>query len=200
MTNIKSEIYSNLVTKGRELVVNKGLSFLTARKLSEASGYSVGTIYNQFLNMDNYVIVQNMLTLDSVIAELNKVQKTSNAYENINKYLDCFVTFVSKNSNLWFLLYDFHLKKRTEKLPDEYVRKIVGVMELVFSDFSNINGKMKQKERKVLKKVLALSLFSMSPFLTDDLFEDFNDIKKETVCKLLLNTYLAGMSSLNGEG
>lgn len=198
MTNTKSEIYINLVTKGRELVVEKGLDHLTARKLSEASGYSVGTIYNQFFNMDNFIIVQNMLTLEQVYDFLVKVHKTDNAYENINNYLSMFIEFVDRNSNLWSLLYDFHLKKHENKLPEEYMRRIVKVMKLMFSDFSKINSRIKQKERKVLKKVLWLALFSLSPFLTNDLFENFNDVRRETACQLLLNTYLAGMTSLGG--
>lgn len=199
MTNIKSEIYINLVTKGRELVVEKGIDHLTARKLSEASGYSVGTIYNQFLNMDNFIIVQNMLTLDKVYDYLVKVHKTDNAYENINNYLSGFIEYVNDNSNLWSLLYEFHLKKHEDKLPEEYMRRIVKVMKLMFSDFSKINLKIKQSERKVLKRVLWLALFSLSPFLTNNLFENFNDVRRETACQLLLNTYLVGMSSLNGD-
>ena len=199
MTNTKNEMYRALVTKGRNLVIEKGSDFLTARKLSEASGYSVGTIYNQFLNMDNYIIVQNMLTLDEVYAYLSQVEKNANPYANINAYLDKFVAFVGENTNLWFLFYDFHLKKRTEPLPDEYVRKIVKLMKLFFADFSLICGSVKLREQKVLKKVLWLALFSMSPFLTDDLFEKFKDVKKNTTCKILLNTYLAGISTLSGE-
>lgn len=196
MTNTKNDIYIKLVLKGRELVVEKGTEFLTARKLSEASGCSVGTIYNQFLNMDNFIIVQNMLTLDKVYESLEKVERFSNPYDNINKYLDCFVSFVAKNANLWALLYEFHLKKREGRLPEEYMRKIARVMKVMFADFAKISKGVKEKERRILKRVIWLSMFSMSPFLTNDLFEGFNDMKRETVCKLLLNTYLAGVSSL----
>lgn len=199
MTNIKSEIYINLVTKGRELVVEKGIEHLTARKLSEASGYSVGTIYNQFLNMDNFIIVQNMLTLDRAYDYLLRVNKTDNAYENINNHLSAFMDFVSNHSNLWTLLYEFHLRKHEDKMPEEYIRRIVKVMKLMFCDFAGINPKVKQSERKVLKRVLWLALFSLSPFLTNNLFENFNDIRRETACRLLLNTYLAGMASLGGD-
>lgn len=196
MTNIKNDIYNVLVSKGRELVKTKGVEFLTARKLSEASDYSVGTIYNQFLNMDNYIIVQNMLTLDELFAYLSEIDRSSDPYENINTYLEKFLGFVKKNTNLWFLFYQFHLRKHDEKLPEEYVRKIVRLMQLLFVDFSTLYGNINVKKQKILKKVLWLVIFSMSPFLTNDLFESFRDIKKETACKLMLNTYLAGIATL----
>lgn len=199
MTNIKNDIYNILVAKGRELVSTNGAEFLTARKLSEASEYSVGTIYNQFLNMDNYIIVQNMITLDELFVFLSEVKRKGDAYQNINKYLESFLSFVSGNQNLWFLFYQFHLKKHDEKLPKEYVRKIVKLMQVLFADFSGLYGNINIKKQKILKKVLWLVIFSMSPFLTNDLFESFRDIKKETACKLLLCTYLAGVATISEE-
>ena len=59
MQNIKEEIHQKLLGAGRNLVKDKGQEFLTARKLSEASGCSIGTIYNQFSSMDDFVAEQN---------------------------------------------------------------------------------------------------------------------------------------------
>ena len=53
---VRDYIQENLVHTGRTIIKEKGAEFLTARKLSEASGYSVGTIYNQFGNMDNFIL------------------------------------------------------------------------------------------------------------------------------------------------
>lgn len=61
----KDSIYNKLISTGRQLVQENRVEFLTARKLSDASGCSIGAIYNQFSNMDNFILVQNMLTLDS---------------------------------------------------------------------------------------------------------------------------------------
>ena len=60
MTETKDKIHETLIIKGRDLVRRKGAEFLTARKLSEATGYSVGTIYNQFANMDKFIMEQNL--------------------------------------------------------------------------------------------------------------------------------------------
>ena len=60
----KDNIREYLIAKGRGLVTAQGAAFLTARKLAEASGCSVGTIYNQFANMDNFIMAENLQTLD----------------------------------------------------------------------------------------------------------------------------------------
>ena len=56
----KDNIQKLLIDIGRQIVREKGTEALTARKLSEASGCSVGAIYNQFSNMDNFVVIQNL--------------------------------------------------------------------------------------------------------------------------------------------
>lgn len=45
---LKEQVRTNLLNIGRKLVIEKGADYLTARKLSQASNVSVGTIYNQF--------------------------------------------------------------------------------------------------------------------------------------------------------
>ena len=44
--NAKDNVRQRLLDTGRRLVTEKGAEYLTARKLSEASGCSIGTIYN----------------------------------------------------------------------------------------------------------------------------------------------------------
>ena len=104
----KDNIQENLVNKGRELIKEKGAEFLTARKLSEASGYSVGTIYNQFGNMDNFILIQNYLTLDSLYIRLAHLQASGTPYQRLNLYAREFINFVLENKNLWFLVRNSH--------------------------------------------------------------------------------------------
>ena len=87
MTNTKDNIRKILVARGRQLVQDKGADYLTARKLAEASGYSVGTIYNQFGTMDNFVLEQNKQTLDELIRFMMRTPKgrvaTARAWEHL---------------------------------------------------------------------------------------------------------------------
>lgn len=196
MNTIKDNIRAILLDKGRELVRQKGAQYLTARKLSEATGYSVGTIYNQFGNMDNYVIEQNMLTLDELCAAMSKIMPDTNPYKNLNRYVDAFVSFVLARSNLWFLLFNFHLNSKTEVYPRLYLRKLLKIINLWYREFRLIFDKLDAAERKVSLQVLWLSMFSLSSFLTLNGLDKMSRVGKKNICKLLLNTYLAGLTVL----
>lgn len=196
MTETKDKIHDTLIKKGRDLVRRKGAEFLTARKLSEATGYSVGTIYNQFANMDKFILEQNMLTLDELYLSLNKLLPDTNPYKNLNRYVDAFVAFVLSQPNLWFLLFNFHICAKYENFPAAYLRKLLRITNLWRREFNAVFDKLSAAERKVSLQVLWLSMFSLSSFLTLNGLDKMSKVNKKNICKLLLNTYLAGLSVL----
>ena len=192
----KDNIGEKLVSKGRELITEKGASFLTARKLSEASGYSVGTIYNQFGNMDNFVVIQNYLTLEALYNRLAKLQTSGTPYQRLNLYVKEFVNFVIENRNLWFLVHNFHLHNNNRHFSKLYLKRVVQITKLLEGAFKNMFPEIEVPERTLSIQVLWLSLFSLSSFVTTDALDSFSKINKHTLCELLLNTYLAGMKVL----
>lgn len=194
MIESKENIRHLLLQTGRELVEGKGAEYLTARKLSEASGCSVGTIYNQFSNMDKFIETLNLETLDELISHMKRLLPESSAYTNLNTYLDSFVNFVLNNSNRWFLLYNFHLK--TKSLPASYKARIIQLMKIWEPSFDAVYVHLSLQKRRLSRQVLWLSLFAMSSFLTTHIIDDMSLVNKKNLCKLLLNTYLAGLAVL----
>ena len=192
----KDKIQENLVNKGRELIRTKGSEFLTARKLSDASGYSVGTIYNQFGNMDNFILIQNYLTLEQLYTALIKLQTSGTPYQRLNLYVREFIRFVIENKNLWFLVHNFHLLNNKRHFSKIYLKRVVQITKLIEREFKNMFPEIEFPELTLSIQVLWLSLFAISSFLTTDALDSFSKINKHTICELFLNTYLAGIKVL----
>ena len=194
MTKTKEEIRVDLIVKARELLKNKGLEFLTARKLADYSGYSVGTIYNQFKSMDNLIMWENCQTLDELNEYLRGAEFGSDAYKNLNHILDRFVSFVLGNKSLWFALYNFHFANTAVKYELFYLRRIIKIVQLLENNIHKLFIKVSDKERKVSTEVLFITVFALSSLLTTE--NEFVRLEKKYVVKVLFNTYLAGMSYL----
>lgn len=191
----KDNIQNLLLQIGRKMVREKGTEALTVRKLSEASGCSVGAIYNQFANMENFIVIQNYVTLAELADLLEKVKKTDNAFGDFNKLLQAFVDYVSENKNLWFLLYSSHLRNdRTYSYF--YMKKVVKIISMVNGFICRIVPDMERPEMLVSSHVLWLTMFALSSFLTKDILDSFAKVNKKTICQLVLNTYLAGLTVL----
>lgn len=194
MTKTKEEIRVDLILKAREILKDKGLEFLTARKLADYSGYSVGTIYNQYKSMDNLIIWENCYTLDELYEVLKSAEFGSDAYKNLNSLLEKFVEFVLDNKNLWFTLYHFHFTNNDTKYDLFYLKRIIKIVELLENNIHKLFDKVLDNERKVSTEVLFVTLFALSSLLTTE--KEFVRLEKRYVVRVLFNTYLAGMSCL----
>ncbi|MBQ9034581.1 MAG: TetR/AcrR family transcriptional regulator [Alphaproteobacteria bacterium] len=192
----KDNIRNMLLKIGRQIVQEKGPEALTARKLSEASGCSVGAIYNQFNNMENFIVIENYLTLEQLSRRLNIVKETQNPYFDMNNLLNTFVDFVLKNKNLWYLLYNFHLRKEKHKYSFAYLRIVGRIVRRLNNLIYRIVPQMEQPERILSSQVLWLTLFALSSLLTKDILDSFSKINRQTLCQIMLNTYIAGLTVL----
>jgi AcrR family transcriptional regulator len=192
----KDNIQEILVQKGRNLILEKGVDYLTARKLSEASGYSVGTIYNQFGNMDNFILIQNYLTLDELYTKLNAVDTNNPPAVLLNLYVKTFADFVLQNKNFWFLVHDFHLRHNNRRFSFIYLRRVNRIIRLLDNTTKRIVTRLETPERILSVQVLWLTLFALSAYLTTDSLQNFKKIDQTALCELLLNTYLSGLKVL----
>lgn len=192
----KDNIQNLLLETGRQIVREKGTDALTVRKLSEASGCSVGAIYNQFLNMDNFIVIQNYMTLDELSNRLEKVKKTEDAFVDMNNFLQAFVDYVIENKNLWYMLHSFHLRNNNHTFSYFYLRKVVKITGLINKLLIQLVPNMERPERILSSQILWLSLFALSSFLTKDILDSFTKVNKKTICQLMFNTYIAGLTVL----
>ncbi len=194
MPDKKENIRELLLQTAQSLVEDKGAEYLTARKLSEASGCSVGTIYNQFASMDELFAALNIATLTDLQTAMKRVAVGPNAYKNLNAWLDSFVSFVLANPNRWFLLYNYHL--RGGHLSATYRQQIISLTQMWQKSFDAVYAHLNARKRRLARQVLWLSLFALSSFLTTKVIDNLSMVNKKNLCKLLLNTYLAGIAVL----
>ncbi len=192
----KDDIQNLLINVGRQIVRDKGTDALTVRKLSEASGCSVGAIYNQFSNMDNFIVIQNYITLDELSQKIEKVEPSANPYVDMNRFLQIFINYVEENRNLWFLLYEFHLRRNERTYSYFYLRKVVKIIGCIGSLLQRMLPDMERPERILSSQVLWLNLFAVSSLLTKEIQNSFAKIDCKNLCQIVLNTYIAGLSVL----
>lgn len=191
----KDNIQEKLIETGRKMIEEQGFSALTARKLSEASGCSVGTIYNQFGNMDNYILVQNYMTLTDLEKAFSNIGDMA-PYEKLNAYADAFVCFVLQNRNIWFVLFNFHLTQSARSFSMTYLRKISTILMLFEKEIKTLYPSFKSEKRQISSQVLWIALFALSTLFTTDSINTYSKLEPQKIAKFLLGTYLTGLKVL----
>ena len=66
-----------VIQSAREIIVKEGLSRLSAREIARKIGYSPGTLYNLFDNLNELLLQVQARTLDALDQRLSELQKYS---------------------------------------------------------------------------------------------------------------------------
>lgn len=185
-----------LLKCGRKLVAENGADALSARKLAQEANSSVGMIYNLFGTMDNFIAEQNILTLKELFKQMSGVVLSKSPFNNLNRYADVLTSYIEANPNLWHLLYSRHLAAAAPKSTIAEARIIKKIDVLIGMQAAKLIGGMSVKEKRLALKVLEMSLFALSGYLLGSKLNPKSGVNRGNLCKLLMNTYIAGLASL----
>ncbi len=195
---VKDKTKELLLQVGRNLVVEKGVEALSARKLAMAANSSVGMVYNVFGTMDNYVAEQNVMTLTELYKKMESVVLSNNPFNNLNRYADVLTLYIEANPNLWYLLYSSQLSVNAKRNSIAKARVIKKIDILISMQALKLVKGIGTKEKRLVVKVLEMSLFALSGYLLGNSLNSKSELNRGNLCKLLMNTYMAGLASLKG--
>ena len=104
----RGELETLILDAGHALLAEVGFARFSAREVAKRIGYSVGTIYNVFDNLDDLMLALNsrtfLLWAESVAARLEQAG-TDRIAVLVASYFD----FATTNRNLWMAIYDHRL-------------------------------------------------------------------------------------------
>ncbi|MBQ9234962.1 MAG: TetR family transcriptional regulator [Alphaproteobacteria bacterium] len=193
---VHKEMRKSLLKCARRMVKRDGIAALSARKLAGEANSSVGMIYNIFGTMDNLIAEQNVMTLEELYEQMCKVSLGDNAFNNLNRYADILSAYIVANPNLWNLLYSRHLSSGAAKSSMAEARVIKKIDLLICWQAAGMIGDMSIREKRMMIKVLEMSLFALSGYLLGNKLQETSGLNRHNLCKLLMNTYVAGLNSL----
>ena len=97
----RDELATLIVKTARDVIASQGLAALTTRKIGSAIGYSPGTIYNVFEDLDAVVSAVNALTLRDLNQVLARVRLTGDVMVDARAILQEYLSFQQAHPKLW---------------------------------------------------------------------------------------------------
>lgn len=98
------ELRRMILTSSREIVERDGINSLSARAIAKKIGYSPGTLYNVFKNLDDLLLTIQSALLKEALDALRAVPTGPSAQDHLRALAHCYVDFAIKNKRLWNLL------------------------------------------------------------------------------------------------
>ena len=153
----RGELHDMVLQKAREIAEEEGLRGLTARRVAREIGYTIGTLYNLFDDLDDMIVHMNGRTLDALYVALAAVEPKGEPENDVRALADGYAGFVDKHPKLWSILFDHHLPE-TRQLPDWHGEKILRLLGLLQRALAPYFPPGREAERLHTARVLWSSL------------------------------------------
>jgi AcrR family transcriptional regulator len=124
----QEQIRDMVLNAAESIIIEEGVGALTVRKIALDIGYTVGSIYMVFANMQDLMMHIKGRTLDQLTTQLQQIPDGLDVEQRILALADAYLGFAAQNYNRWRISFEPDLQ-HNDALPDWYQQKI----ELIFA-------------------------------------------------------------------
>jgi AcrR family transcriptional regulator len=149
----REELVQLAIQAGRELVIQKGTAALTARKVATAMGYTPGTLYNVFENIDALTAAINIESMQAFAEELGNIsRKSARTEDQIRRIAQAYLDFHREEPMLWSLLFAVPIKHHS----NAYNEAIHSIFDQVTEAMAPLSGSptLARQKAKILWSTL----------------------------------------------
>jgi AcrR family transcriptional regulator len=194
----REELYDMAMMAARDIVRQDGMRALTARSLAAAIGYSPGTLYNLFENLDELALHVNAATLDTLHNAVAQDDRSGNPETDLNRMLDRYLAFLQENPALWLAVFDYRGAPGTE-LPAWYRDRVRKLMELVEEALAPLFAAGEEDERREAASVLWSGLHGICSLAQDGRLTLVSAQSVPQMAQSLIANYLVGLRARAGK-
>ena len=142
----REELREMALSAAERIVAERGYEGLSARKVATEIGYTVGTLYLVFENIDDLILHINARTLDrlhSRMAELEASKLEPGDY--LERLGEVYIRFADEDPHRWAMIFEHRLADGRE-VPAWYHEKVMRMFALVESGLEPLAGKRPREE------------------------------------------------------
>jgi AcrR family transcriptional regulator len=186
------ELRELILEASTALISEGGLASLSAREVARRIGYSPGTLYNVFENLDDLVLNIEGRLIDRLAAELDEVPAGRAPADHILALGRAYLRFTSANPKLWNLLFEHHLPQGRD-IPPWYQQKLDGLMKRVEDAVAPLMAGARPEDVKRTASVLWAGVHGITSLATADKLSIVTSDGAGPLVDQMITTYLAGL-------
>lgn len=186
-------LHAMALTAARRVLAEEGLGGLTVRRIAEEIGYSPGTLYNHFANLDDLVLQVNAGTLDQLLARLRGLEaREAEPVAALRAMARAYIAEIRAAPRLWSAVFEHRMAKGSE-LPDWFPGHIARLFEPVEAVIAPLFGPGGDADRRRAARVLWSALHGITALALSQKLDLATGLSAEELADDLVATYLAGL-------
>ena len=128
----QEQIREMVLSAAENIVIEEGFNALTVRKVAMEIGYTVGSIYMVFENMDDLIMHVKGRTLDELAAALEALAAPACAEEHILALANVYLQFAHQHFNRWRMIFEAIKDVPVPEWYQEKTRDMFSIVERPF--------------------------------------------------------------------
>lgn len=179
-----------MVLKAAEtIVIEEGFNALTVRKVAMEIGYTVGSIYMVFQNMDDLITHVKGRTLDQLADELSEQQAFDSVEQHLQGLADVYFNFAQNNFNRWRMIFEMI---NDVPVPQWYQQKVQDMFAIVENLFQRLCPEYTKEQASLAAQALWSGVHGVCVLaLNGNLGKVGTDNARATV-RLLVQNFIRG--------
>lgn len=191
-THTPQQLSGLILDAAQEIIEANGLAGLSAREIARRIGYSPGTIYNMFQNLDDVILNVEGRVLDALDARLAEVLAEPSPSDRVRRLAHTYLAFTQEKPRLWNLLFEHHLPAGTV-LPAWYQQKLEQLLGRVEEVLAPMFPADQLSERQRAARVLWAGVHGITSLSTADKLSVVTTESAGRLIDDLVGTYLKGI-------
>jgi AcrR family transcriptional regulator len=188
------ELRELILQAATELIEREGLAGLSAREIARRIGYSPGTLYNVFENLDDLVLNIEARLLDRLAARLAELPQAPDPRQNVLQLARAYLAFTHENPKLWNLLFEHHMPAG-KQVPAWYQTKLDELLGRIEASLAPlVAGGHDPQALKRAARVLWSGVHGITSLSTADKLSNITSESAAPLVEDLVATYLAGLT------
>lgn len=174
------------------LIIEQGLAGLSTRKVVARIGYTVGSLYMVFRNLDDLIVQMNERTLEALYDRLvTAIADQPPPVAALRALAQAYIRFALTETRRWLAIYQHRLPEG-ELPPDSFTEKVSRMFALVQQQLARLSPQRSPEDITLAARALWSSIHGVCILGFDHKLEVAGGRPVQEVANSLLEYYLAG--------
>lgn len=191
----RDQIHEMALSATERIVGEQGYQGLSARKVAGAIGYTVGTLYLVFDNLDDLILQVNGRTLDRLHARMVQEQaKQKQAKERLLQLGHSYIQFACEEPHTWQMIFEHRLTGERE-IPEWFQLKVARMFALVETGLEPLAAQHSPGEIALAARALWSGVHGVCILAVSDKLDVVGVESVQNLTDLLVGNFLKGFMS-----
>ena len=185
----QEQIREMVLEAAENIIIEDGFKALTVRKIAMEIGYTVGSIYMVFENMDDLIMHVKGQTLDELAELMRNITPPAKIEAHIHTLAETYLDFADQHFNRWQMIFTAH---QDVPIPEWYQDKIQSMFVIVDDLFSQLMPNSSAEQIRLASRALWCGVHGVCELSLNGSLGRVGGRSAKTTVALLVDNFIQG--------